>query len=63
MLYTYGVKGVTDDRVYLYNLLEQEALRIVLELNREFGHKTFKLAHISTRNCPIRDADKKKELV
>lgn len=55
MLYTYGVKGIKDDRVYLYNMPELEAVTCVKELNRLFGAGTFKVAHISTKNCPIRD--------
>ena len=47
--YTWGVKGVGDDRVYLYNLSEHEARRIAS------ADSQFKATMISTKNCPLRD--------
>lgn len=58
MLYTFGIKGVTDDRVYLYNMPELEAVRICAAMNLKFGAGSFKVAHISTRNCPVWDKTK-----
>jgi hypothetical protein len=49
--YTFGVKGATGDRVYLYNLTKPEAERIVAA-----DPQVFKLAWISTSRCPKREA-------
>ena len=47
--YTYGIKGLRDHRVYLYNLTEHEARAI------EARDDQFIVSYISTRNCPLRD--------
>jgi len=49
MRYTWGIKGVPNDKVYLYNLTEHEARAI------EAQDPQFKATMISTRNCKIRD--------
>ena len=49
MHYTWGIKGVGDDRVYLYNLSEHEARAIAARDTQ------FMATLISTRNCPRRD--------